>query len=447
MTNADPSILPNPARPAPVTVRTVFETWWPLAASWLLMGFELPVVSAVMARLPEATLSLAAYGAIVFPLSLLIESPIIMLLSASTALSRDETSYRLIRRFVFLAGGALTLVHVAIAFTPLYDWLIGHVMGVPAVVAEHGRIGLRIMTPWTLSIAFRRFQQGVLIRNGQSGAVGVGTGVRLGTNVVVLGIAWSHGHVPGIVAGTTAVALGVIAEAVYAGYRVRPVLRDHVWPAPAQAQPLGWPRFMRFYLPLMVTPVLMFVAMPLTSAAMSRMPHAIDSLAAWPVVMGLVFSLRSVCFGLNEVVVALLERPGALPALRAFTRRLALSTSAGLALLAATPLGAFWFGGVSALEPKLVALALPGLWVAFLLPAITAFQSLYQGTLVHAHATRGVTEAIVAYLATVIAVLAAGSRIPGLPGLYVGLAATTIGNGVQTLWLWRRARALEAAPA
>lgn len=437
----------GPAADAPVTVRTVFGLWWPLAASWLLMGFELPVVSAVMARLAQPTLSLAAYGAIVFPLALIIESPIIMLLSASTALSKDAASYRLIRRFMFVAGGALTLVHIAIAFTPLYDWLIGRVMGVPAVVAEHGRIGLQIMTPWTLSIAYRRFQQGVLIRNGHSRAIGIGTGVRLGTNVAVLGIAWALGTLPGIVAGALAVALGVVAEAVYAGLRVRPVLREHVLAAPAQDPPLTQARFMRFYMPLMLTPVLMFLAMPLTSAAMSRMPQAIDSLAAWPVIMGLVFTLRSVCFGLNEVVVAMLERPGSAPALRAFTRRLAFATSAALGVLAVTPLGALWFGKVSALAPRLVTLALPGLWIAFLLPAITAWQSLYQGTLVHAHATRGVTEAIVVYLLTVIAVLAAGAAVTGLPGLYAGLAATTIGNAAQMAWLWRAARARNALPA
>ena len=59
----------------------------PLAASWALMGIELPLVAAVMARFPEPDINLAAYGGIVFPLALIIEAPIIMLLAASTALS------------------------------------------------------------------------------------------------------------------------------------------------------------------------------------------------------------------------------------------------------------------------------------------------------------------------------------------------------------------------
>jgi hypothetical protein len=82
----------------------VFSTWWPLATSWLFMGLELPAVSAALARLPDPTISLAAYGGVIFPLALLIESPIIMLLSASTALSKDLRSHELVGRFMWSAG-------------------------------------------------------------------------------------------------------------------------------------------------------------------------------------------------------------------------------------------------------------------------------------------------------------------------------------------------------
>ena len=67
-------------------MRRVVRTWWPLAASWLLMASEQPVLSAIVARLAEPEINLAAWGGLVFPLALIIESPIIMLLSASTAL-------------------------------------------------------------------------------------------------------------------------------------------------------------------------------------------------------------------------------------------------------------------------------------------------------------------------------------------------------------------------
>ena len=116
------------------------------------MGAELPALSAFVARLPNPAINLAAYGGIVFPLALIIESPVIMLLAASTALSKDEASYKLIRRFMMVSGAALTGLHILIAFTPLYYFVAERILGAPQVIVEPGRIGLMIMTPWTWSI-------------------------------------------------------------------------------------------------------------------------------------------------------------------------------------------------------------------------------------------------------------------------------------------------------
>lgn len=82
-----------------VSMRRIVKTWWPLAASWLLMGLEGPAISAVIARLANPEINLAAYGGVVFPLTLFIEAPIIMLLAASTALDsiRDRVVYGCIK--------------------------------------------------------------------------------------------------------------------------------------------------------------------------------------------------------------------------------------------------------------------------------------------------------------------------------------------------------------
>src|SRR5438093_12275030 len=107
--------MTDSSRGAAVRDADVVRAWAPLAVSWLFMGLELPLVSAVIARLPQATIGLAAYGGVVFPLALLIESPVIMLLSASTALSRDESSYRIGRRIMLALGGRLTALHALVA--------------------------------------------------------------------------------------------------------------------------------------------------------------------------------------------------------------------------------------------------------------------------------------------------------------------------------------------
>ena len=105
---------------AAMTLSPIFKTWWPLALSWLFMGLEQPLVGAVIARLAEPTVHLAALGGVVFPIALIIEAPIIMLLAASTALSKDWASYGKLYRFTMWAGGLLTLLHILLVFTPLY---------------------------------------------------------------------------------------------------------------------------------------------------------------------------------------------------------------------------------------------------------------------------------------------------------------------------------------
>jgi hypothetical protein len=212
--------------------RSVFASWWPLATSWLLMGLELPAVSAALARLPDPTIALAAYGGVIFPLALLIESPIIMLLSASTALSKDLRSHELVGRFMWSAGLSFTALHALVAWTPLYDVIVGNVLGVPDAIREPARIGLRIMTPWTISIAFRRYQQGLLIRFGRSKLVGAGTAVRLLTNVTVLGLGIASQRYPGYVIGPLAVVSSVMAEAIFAGLCARPIEKGALRMAP-----------------------------------------------------------------------------------------------------------------------------------------------------------------------------------------------------------------------
>jgi len=136
-----PRSVPDATEPPAetVTLRRVFRLWWPLATSWLLMAAELPLLTAVVARLPDPKVHLAAYGSVVFPVSLVIEGPIIMLLAASTALCTHWRAYRQVRRFMMVAGAGLTAVHVAVAFTPLYDVVAGGLMGAPEAILEPAR--------------------------------------------------------------------------------------------------------------------------------------------------------------------------------------------------------------------------------------------------------------------------------------------------------------------
>jgi hypothetical protein len=261
----------------------------------------------------------------------------------------------------------------------------------------------------------------------------------MGMDILVAGMGYLLG-LPGIVVATSAVAAGVTSEAIYTGFRVQPVLRMDLKPAPTFQPALTYRAFFAFYIPLVMTSLLTLLIQPLGSAALSRMPLALESLAAWPVISGLIFMLRSMGVAFNEVVVALLDEPLSTKPLRRYTLLLSTGTTGALLLLAATPLSRLWLENFSALSPELAALARNGLWFGLLLPGLNSLQSWYQGALLNSGKTRGISEAVAIFLFTTGMVLVGGVTWGRVTGLYVGLAAFSFGMLSQTIWLWVRSR-------
>ena len=424
-----------------LSARRILALWWPLAASWMLMGVELPLFTACVARMAEPEVNLAAYGSLVFPLALVIEAPIMMLLAAATALASDAQAWGRVWRFMHKASACLTAVHALIAFTPLFDLLAHQVFEVPLEVVEPARLGLRLMLPWTWSIAYRRTHQGLLIRHERGRPVVLGSFVRLAANAAVYSAAFAlqrAGYpVPGIAAGASAVACGVLSEAAFIGFCTRRLLRDHPLPASGVAE-LTRAGFLRFYVPLALTPLIALVTQPIGAAAMARMREPLESLAAWPGVHGLLFLVRAGGFAFNEVVVSLLGRPDAAPALRRFGLRLGLVSSAVLCGVAFTPLAGLWFGGVSGLAPGLSAAAASAVGLAAFWPLLQALQSWFQGALVHHRRTRQVTESMGVFFVVVTTALALGVYATQATGLAWAVGSLVLASLAQTGWLaWR----------
>ncbi len=427
-------------------LREVVRTWWPLAASWLLMGAEMPLVSAAVARLADPEIHLAAWGSVVFPVALLVEAPIIMLLAASTALSKDGHSYRKLLRFTTWSGAVLTGIHALLAFTPLYDLILVPLLKTPVESIAPGRLGLQVMTPWTWAIADRRFHQGVLIREGRSRAVGLGTAARLVVTSAILGTGLLL-RGPGIVVAGAAIASSVVAEMIVVRIAVAPVLPGVLARNP-ETPPLTTRSMLAFYLPLAMTPLLTLLMQPIGSAALGRMPEALACLAAWPALNSLVFLIRSSGFAFNEVVVRHAGDPRVAPGLRSFTVLLSWATGLVLVLIAVTPLSRLYFHNGTGLSEELTSMSVSALWFALLLPPAAVLQNYYQGLLTHARETRAVTEAVFLHLITTAALLQGGVIAGRWNGLLVVVVAYSVGSLVQVWWLRRRAlRAMKAVDA
>jgi hypothetical protein len=423
--------------------KRIFWFWLPLFASWLLMTAEGPFITAVINRLPEEVIMLAAQG-IVYSLAVLIESPIINLLATSTALVKDRPSYLILRRFTIQWMVGLTLISVLVAFTPLFDLIVVQILQTPPEIARWVRPGMQIMTLWSAAIAWRRFLQGVLIHYDHTRRIAWGTIVRLiasGGSALVLGL-WSGW--PGIIIGTSALMAGVIAEALYATLAVRSILRDDLAPdSPVEETDiLSYRGLFWFHLPLAATSILSLLAQPMVTSSLARLNNPTLSLAAWPVMFQLTLLMRAAAFAWPEVVIALSKGKETFPPLRKFSVNMSAVLTLLMLLFAFTPMAAYYIYVIQDMTAPVGALVQATLPLFLFFPLLAVFTSFLRGLLINKRVTKWVNTGMALNL-VITAVILIGGVALSLPGLPTAAAALNLAALAEVIYLaWRTAHVL-----
>ena len=410
-------------------VRTIFWLWLPLAISFELMMLEGPALQGAIGRLPDSALHLAAWG-LMLQLSLLIESPVIMLLSTAIALVKDAGTFYALRRFMLNLLIGCTILTAAVAFTPLFDVVASRIMGQPAAIVAVTRPALRIMLLWTAAIGWRRFFQGILVRNGATRMVSWGTSVRLCAAITTAVSLTIWGKIPGVQVGACALMAAVLTEAVATTLFALPVVRAKVLTIQSEEAPPTQREIWQFHLPLAATTVLTLLALPLTSAALARLPSPKETLAAWAVASMAVLVLRGWGLAIHEITVSQARDATTRPALYRFAWIVGLVTSGITALLVATPLLTVYFRSVVHLPPNLYGMARLGVGACVLLPLITALASWARGMLVAEGATGKVYRGMGLNLALHGAALTVGVLLNG-NGMLVAAGAFTLSAFVE----------------
>jgi hypothetical protein len=455
----------NPPRRS---ARSIFLFWVPLAAQWLMMGLESPFLAAVIARLADPTFNLAAYG-VAYAFAILVEAPVIMLMSASIALVEDADSYRRLRNFANGLNAFSTALLLLVLIPPVYFGIMTGVLGLPPRVAELVRGSLWLLLPWPAAIGYRRFLHGVLIRAGRTRRVAYGTLLRL-VAMAGTGVLLARADFPGAWVGAAALSAGVVVEAAAARWMAAGAVRELLGGGGFAALPetrtepesgseagaggedvvavesgvhadedvtaRGYGGIARFYYPLALTSLIGLTVQPLLTFFMGHAPDPVRSLAVFPVVLALSFLFRIFGLSFQEAAIALLGRRNEhARELARFGAGLALAATAGIALVAFTPLAGVWFETVSGLTAELATLALPPTRILVPLPALSVVLAFQRALLVQERKTRPIT------LATALEVVAIALLFPlfgwgmGMMGVTAAAIAFLGGRLVSVLFL------------
>jgi len=459
-----------------LSARRIFTFWAPLAATWLMMAVEGPYLAAVVARLPDPTLGLAAYG-VAIALAVLMEAPVIMLLSASTALVEDAVSYRRLRTFAHGLNAFSTLMLLVVLVPPVHRGLMLGVLGLPEDLARLTYGALWCFLPWPAAIGYRRFWQGVLIRSGRTRLVAGGTVVRLvSMSVAALAFAIAT-DLPGAAVGASALSFGVVMEAAVARWMARDAIRALLVPAGRRADAtdpvtvssdphdiaeigrvgvstadpesgagtggeLRFGEIGRFYVPLMLTSLIGIAIQPMLTFFMGRAASPVESLAVFPVVHSLGFIFRSVGLSFQDAVIALLGRRNeGYEEIRRFAIGLGTTLSGILALLAFTPLSHLWFVHVSGLTPELASFAIPAARVLTPVPFLGVLLSLQRGTLIRHRTTGPIIVGTAAEMTAVAIVFVAVGWGLGWVGATAAFTGFLLGRLTANIYLTPKVRA------
>lgn len=411
-----------------LTQKTILAFWIPLAATWLMMSIEGPYLSALIARLAEPKFNLAAYG-IAFSLALIIEAPVIMMMSASTALVKDYHSFLQLRKFNYILSASLTVAMILLSLPAIFYFVAEDLIGLPHKVSYLTHLAIIILIPWPGAIGYRRFYQGILIRNNLTRLVAYGTIIRLVSMSIMAFLLYKFTNVPGVVVGASALSTAVICEAFASKLMVRKLLARLKSRITDTQSELTIKEIIRFYYPLALTSLLTLGIQPFVTffIGQSRMP--LESFAVMPVVTSFVFIFRGLGLSYQEVVVALIgDDMSGFDQLKKFGINLASILAGALILIAFTPLAEIWFRDVSGLSSSLTEFAKLPLMIMSFFPAFTVLISFQRAVLVKANETKQITYGTAIEFIGIIIVVAICIKYFSLVGAVAATIAFVIGR-------------------
>ncbi len=429
----------NPAPGGTLTSGHIARFWSPLAATWVMMALEGPLIAATIARLPEAKINLASHG-VVFAIAILVEAPVIMLMTAATALVRDRDSYRKLRHFAHGLNALSTLLVVLLLIPAVFEPLILGLLDLPRDVAAIIYGALWIYLPWPAAIGYRRFIHGVMISGGQTRQVAVGTVFRLvsmaGTAFALPAFTDLHGAWVGAASLTVGVCVEAVAARIMATGALRRVLATS--PEESGAAPMSYRAILAFYYPLALTSLVALSTHPMLTFFVGRARDPLESLAVLPVVHSLSFLFRAAGLSYQEAAIALTgndfehRRP-----VGRFAMRMGLATTAAYALIVLTPLFGVWFETVSGLTPELSGYARIPALVLIPVPGLGFWLAHQSAIMVLMRRTKAITMATTLGLLGILMIFPALAWGLGWVGATAAVVAFLGGRIVSNLYLHR----------
>lgn len=420
------------------TLGSLLRNFFPLALSDFAMTVGDTFRNLALVRLAYPNISVAAIG-IIKSVAILLESPVIMILHASTALSVNAESHRQLWRLTIVLSLCLTGIFAFLSWGPIYEWLLLDVFGANQQVMEAARFGFVLLLPWPGIIAFRRFFQGILIRAGHRSAVAHAGMLRLMFTCMLLWIGvklqWN-----GVILVSISLSSAILVESAFVISFVK-FYKSARYVGKFQGQqghiyPTTFGGVARYFLPLGSTSLLIWTGKAVLVGIIVRATDGYFGLSAWVIATGLVLPMANTTRMVQQLTISVRDTVSK-ELLFNFASVVGIICCLPLIILGFTPPGhyllkLFLGGEFAAYKPSLLTIQ-----ILSLLPFAFALQTYYQGLLMRAAANWWINAATMLNVGVTF-LLTITLTYFGNPGAASAAVGTMIGQLVEVLlsnWL------------
>jgi progressive ankylosis protein len=161
-----------------VDVLRLILFYMPLGFSAMLAGLTHVIINGVLARSPEAEITISTY-AVALSVSFLLDLPINVLRQTSSKYARDQSSFGAVARLALILAVSITALSAAIGWTPLGHFIFSVVFGVKEELLLPTIDVFRVLAFFYPLTALRSLFQGVILNQLRTAWMTVGMVIRV----------------------------------------------------------------------------------------------------------------------------------------------------------------------------------------------------------------------------------------------------------------------------
>jgi len=167
-----------PAGDAVVASAAVWKFFLPLIASSLMVSMGKPFINAGLARLPDATVALAAFS-VASSFAWVFISPTQNVHQLTMVFGRNSINLPLVKRFSVVFTICSSALLLLIAFTPVGRYILQELISVPVEMLQPTLVAVRTLAFFPLIIGWQEYNTGLLLLSQSTRLVGISKATNL----------------------------------------------------------------------------------------------------------------------------------------------------------------------------------------------------------------------------------------------------------------------------